>query len=180
MSERMRIIKKGIRVDYLLNEVLSIPVEEWTVHSKDKKHRVLPLTVPILYDGEKNILDSQDTVNTNHYFKCPKVINWLRRNGFQHHTWAGIYMLPPGGKVPWHTDDEGEYYINKMRYHLCLQGKYRYSVKLKNDELHEEIIEPGTFFWFDIHNPHSAECISEDNRITLLFDLPNTNQLNYP
>jgi Aspartyl/Asparaginyl beta-hydroxylase len=178
--KKLRVIAKGLKVDYLLSEVLSIPRDQWTKHSKkDESYRILPLTVPVVYEGNLKLLDSSETVNTQHYYNCRNVINWLRRNRFQHHTWAGVYLLPPGGTVPWHTDDRGEYYIGKMRYHLCLQGKYIYRMK-EGDNIYEETIEPGTLFWFDLFTLHSAECISEDERITLLFDLPEPGQLINP
>lgn len=167
-------------MDYLLQEAMSIPDVEWTTHAKNKTHRVLPLTVPIVFDKNLAILESTDTVNTPFYYRCPQIVNWLRRNKFQHHTWAGVFMLPPGGIVPWHTDDRGEYYVGKMRYHLCLQGTYTYKVKLDDGTIHEELIEPGTFFWFDFHSLHQAECVSDNNRITILFDLPTYYQLNNP
>jgi Aspartyl/Asparaginyl beta-hydroxylase len=178
-NEKMKVIQRGIRVDYLLNEVMSIPDQEWKRHAKNNAHKILPLTVSAVYDG-KSPLESTDTVNTPFYYRCPQVVNWLRRNKFQHHSWAGIFMLPPGGLVPWHTDDAGAYYIGKMRYHLCLQGEYTYKVKEEDGTILEEHITPGTFFRFDLFSPHQAECVSTNDRITLLFDLPTFEQLNNP
>ena len=173
----IRIIERGIKIQPLLDEVLSLPEETWVSHSKDRSHKVIPLTVPVIYEGQDtSILNSNETINTPQYFKCPKILNWMRRRNFYYHTWAGIYKLPPGGMVPPHKDDSGDYYIDKMRYHLCLQGKYLYRVE--GDPVYT--ITPGTLFWFDLQTTHSAECISGDDRITLLFDLPRPDTLVNP
>lgn len=173
----IRIIETGIDVSRLLQEVKSLPEESWVKHSKNANHRVLPLTVPVIYDPKfAGILDSNETTCTKQYFTVPNIITWLRRRGYQHHTWSGIYRLPPGGVVPWHVDDTGKYYEKKMRYHLCLQGTYIYRVKGDPDHT----ITPGTFFWFDLQTMHSAECVSTDDRITLLFDLPAATEINNP
>lgn len=175
--KNIRIIETGINITSLLNETLSLPESCWVTHSKNKTHRTVPLTAPVVYEDNMNsVLDSDETINTPNYYKCPRIINWLRRRNFYHHTWAGIYRLPPGGVVPWHKDDSGEYYMDKMRYHLCLQGKYLY--KLEGDPVYT--ITPGTLFWFDIQTLHSAECISDVDRITLLFDLPEPGKLINP
>ena len=74
--------------------------------------------------------------------------------------------LPVGGAVGSHIDD-GTYYLKKDRYHLSLQGKYRYEC---NGE--EHIIEPGTFFWFSNKLTHSALNVGDVDRITFVFDVP--------
>lgn len=173
----IRIIERGIKIQPLLDEVLSLPEDNWRVHSKDTTHRVMPLTVPVIYEGQDtSILNSDETINTPQYYSCPKIVNWMRRRNFYYHTWAGIYKLPPGGMVAPHKDDSGDYYTNKMRYHLCLQGKYLYRVE--GDPVYT--ITPGTLFWFDLQTTHSAECISDVDRITLLFDLPQPDTLVNP
>jgi hypothetical protein len=165
----------------LQEEVLTIPYKEWSIYGKNNKHKILPLTVPAVFDKNTNPHDSLDTVNTAFYYKCPKIVNWLRANRFHYHSWAGVFMLPPGGLVPWHVDQSGEYYSNKsykMRYHLCLQGEYTYKVEDENGDILEEYITPGTLFRFDLLSRHQAECVSENDRLTLLFDLPPFEQLN--
>ena len=79
---------------------------------------------------------------------------------------AAFFKLAPGRKVLEHID-RGDYYKNKDRYHLSLQGKYRYRV---GDE--EMIVEPGTFFWFYNKIPHSAENVGDVDRITFVWDVP--------
>ena len=61
---------------------------------------------------------------------------------------AAFFKLQPDGKVMRHID-EGTYYHTKDRYHLSLQSRYHYTV---GDE--EMIVEPGTFFWFNLINYH--------------------------
>lgn len=181
MNEKMRLIQTGIRTDYLLDEVLSQPENFWSMHYKDVKNKILPLTVPVVYaddDGKltDSILNSTSDICTPQYFKMPKTVNWLRMNGYQHHTWAGFFRLPPGGVVPWHTDDRGKYYEKKRRYHLCIQGKYVYQVEGEPDL----VVEPGMLFWFDLFALHRAESIGDKDRITLLFDLPETETIINP
>jgi len=100
--------------------------------------------------------------------------------------------LQPGRSVGWHTD-HGTYYKGKDRYHLCLQGAYKYWVGdnpllvsgdmpqhpqteedkqalLDTAEMH--IIEPGTFFWFDNKKYHRALSIGNVDRISFVFDVP--------
>ncbi len=57
--------------------------------------------------------------------------------------------------------------LKKDRYHLSLQGKYKYEC---NGE--EHIIEPGTFFWFSNKLTHSALNVGDVDRITFVFDVP--------
>ena len=56
---------------------------------------------------------------------------------------CAFLSLPVGEIVGTHID-EGTYYLTKDRYHLSIQGKYKYTV---GDET--MIVEPGTFFWFN-------------------------------
>ena len=62
--------------------------------------------------------------------------------------------------------DWGTYYLNKDRYHLSIQGRYRYTV---GDESVE--IEPGTFLWFNNKLEHGTENIGDETRITFVIDV---------
>ena len=81
---------------------------------------------------------------------------------------GAFFRLPPLGSKGRHID-EGKYYLTRDRYHLSLQGEYLYEV-----DGEEHIIKPGTFFWFDNKKPHSAVVVSDEDRITFVFDVPHS------
>ena len=78
-----------------------------------------------------------------------------------------ILSLPVGGKVGTHIDI-GNYYFTRDRYHLSIQGKYKYHV---GDE--EVLIEPGMLVWFNNKIPHGTENVGDETRITFVFDVKN-------
>lgn len=85
---------------------------------------------------------------------------------FKKYRRCAFLSLPVGEEVGFHID-EGTYYLSKDRYHLSIQGRYKYTVE------HESVIvEPGTLFWFNNKKPHSAVNIGDDSRITFVFDVP--------
>ena len=75
----------------------------------------------------------------------------------------------------WHIDD-GTYYHSRDRYHLSLQGIYKYWVGDTPDDPNAEmhIIEPGTFFWFNNKKYHKALNIGDVDRLTFVFDVPHS------
>lgn len=128
----------------------------------------LPLTMGVQFSPEHNIKDSELQKNTPVYSKYTEIIKFLNSHGITKHNRAAFFKLPVGGKVLRHIDD-GSYYLTKDRYHVSLQGKYRYCV---GDECH--VIEPGTFFWFNNKIPHDAENVGDNERITFVFDTPHS------
>jgi mannose-6-phosphate isomerase-like protein (cupin superfamily) len=76
--------------------------------------------------------------------------------------------LPVGGTVGKHID-MGSYYQTKDRYHLSIQGRYKYMV---GDE--EVIVEPGTLLWFNNKLMHGTENVGDCTRITFVFDVPHS------
>jgi mannose-6-phosphate isomerase-like protein (cupin superfamily) len=76
--------------------------------------------------------------------------------------------LPVGGKVGKHID-MGSYYQTRDRYHLSIQGRYKYMV---GDE--EVIVEPGTLLWFNNKLEHGTENLGDGVRITFVFDVPHS------
>lgn len=82
---------------------------------------------------------------------------------------CAFLSLPVGGKVGTHIDI-GDYYQTRDRYHLAIQGKYRYHV---GDE--SVIIEPGMLVWFNNKLPHGTENVGDETRITFVFDVKNPN-----
>jgi mannose-6-phosphate isomerase-like protein (cupin superfamily) len=80
---------------------------------------------------------------------------------------CAFLSLPVGGKVGTHIDI-GSYYQTRDRYHLSIQGRYKYHV---GDE--ELIIEPGMLVWFNNKLPHGTENLGDEVRITFVFDIEN-------
>lgn len=85
---------------------------------------------------------------------------------------CGFLSLPVGGVVGTHIDI-GDYYLSRDRYHLSIQGVYKYTV---GDE--SIIVEPGTLFRFNNKLPHGTSNIGDVVRITFVFDVPHNNQEN--
>jgi len=73
---------------------------------------------------------------------------------------------PPGEIVGAHID-EGTYYLDKDRYHLSIQGQYKYFV---GDE--SVVVDPGTLLWFNNKIPHGTVNLGSETRITFVFDVP--------
>ena len=81
---------------------------------------------------------------------------------------CGFLSLPVGGEVGIHID-EGTYYHTRDRYHLSIQGEYLYQVG--DEEVH---VKPGMLLWFNNKLPHGAKNISDEIRITFVFDVKRT------
>lgn len=84
---------------------------------------------------------------------------------------CAFFSLPVGMKVGRHID-HGTYYLNKDRYHLSLQGRYKYSVEDPNGTIEEAIIEPGTLMWFNNKYHHWSENVADVARVSFIFDVP--------
>ena len=79
---------------------------------------------------------------------------------------CGFLSLPVGEIVGAHID-EGTYYQDKDRYHLSIQGQYKYVVG--NERV---IVDPGTLLWFNNKIPHGTVNLGDVTRITFVFDVP--------
>ena len=168
-KENIRIIKTGIDPKPFLDQMDS---DHWNWVSKQKNlggkknpYGFLPLVwakVPPGIDPHEHS-GKEPTGLYDHYTEIHK---FWKKYKIKKTGRAAFFKLAPGRKVLEHID-RGDYYKNKDRYHLSLQGKYRYRV---GDE--EMIVEPGTFFWFYNKVPHSAENVGDVDRITFVWDVP--------
>jgi quercetin dioxygenase-like cupin family protein len=164
-----KFIEKGIDTKPFLDELL-LNDHLWSMVSELKNiggnlqpYGFLPLRMGVQF-GSQPISDSEYQQDTPAKSKFPVLNQWLTKNGFQDHSRAAFFRLPPSCRVSRHIDS-GKYYQKRDRYHLSLQGEYRYVV---DDEIH--IIHPGTFFWFDNKKPHEAFNTGNIDRITFVFD----------
>tara|TARA_B100001113_G_scaffold74889_1_gene58331 strand:+ start:390 stop:944 length:555 start_codon:yes stop_codon:yes gene_type:complete len=168
-KENIRIIKTGIDPKPFLDQMDS---DHWNWVSRQKNlggkknpYGFLPLVwakVPPGIDPHEHS-GKEPTGLYDHYTEIHK---FWKKYKIKKTGRAAFFKLAPGRKVLEHID-RGDYYKNKDRYHLSLQGKYRYRV---GDE--EMIVEPGTFFWFYNKIPHSAENVGDVDRITFVWDVP--------
>ena len=164
------IIEEGIDTKKILKQLSKISWD--TVHGyKDiggdkTPPGFLPLIMAVVPPGT-NPKDSEFLQKTPLFDQCDEVLRFLYFRGIKSFARAAFFKLDVGGRVETHID-EGNYYLTKDRYHLSLQGEYKYTVGGES-----RIIKPGTFFWFDNKRPHSAENISATTeRITFVFDSP--------
>jgi len=166
-----RFIKKDLNINKILRQVLKNP-NDWdevstysNIDGDKNPYGFLPMTMAVVEEGAdpKNAEEQQDTPLKAKYTEIRK---FLQKWGCNDHSRAAFFRLRPGHSVGWHID-EGTYYLTRDRYHLSLQGTYKYTVE---DETH--IIKPGTFFWFDNKKQHTALNVSEVDRITFVFDVP--------
>lgn len=171
MRVDLQFLDRGINIDRLLEEVTEnshlwdmVSTLEHTAGDKNPPG-FLPLVMGVQEPG-KSIKDSEGLRITEAFEKFKRLTTFLSLYGFDAMSRAAFFRLPPFQRVKTHIDD-GKYYHNKDRFHLCLQGTYEYHVNGKS-----EIIRPGDLFWFDNKSLHSALNISDVDRITFVFDVP--------
>lgn len=124
----------------------------------------LPLVMGVQEEG-KSIKDSDKIMPTPAFRHFESVFSTLANYGIRDISRCAFFKLPPGEIVRTHIDD-GQYYLNKDRFHLSILGEYEYAV---DGEV--RIIKPGTLFWFDNKKLHRAKNISNVDRITFVFDV---------
>jgi hypothetical protein len=108
--------------------------------------------------------DSEICIPTPACGRHTEILKWAWKT-FGRFARCAFLALPQGKIVGKHID-VGTYYLNKDRYHLSIQGRYKYMV---GDE--EVIVEPGTFLWFNNKLPHGTENIGDCTRITFVIDV---------
>lgn len=175
--KNIRIIKTGINVSKILKQLNEHP-GDWGSQKniKDVKSLIdhgfddLPIDALQLVMGgithiDEFVGDSEICIPTPAAQHHTEIIGFLKRN-FKKFSRCGFLALPVGGHVGRHIDF-GKYYLTRDRYHLSIQGRYRYFV---GDEFYD--VEPGTLLWFNNKLEHGTENIGECTRITFVFDVP--------
>lgn len=177
--DNIRIIKTGINVSKILDELKRYP-EDWGNQHKLKgadsmlnygfpevEAGVLQLVMGGVKSLDEYVGDTEICIPTPAYKKHTNVVGFLKRH-FKNHSRCGFLSLPIGGTVGKHID-VGNYYQTRDRYHLSIQGRYKYMV---GDEF--VIVEPGTLLWFDNKLEHGTENVGDCVRITFVFDVPHS------
>ena len=165
-----RFIEKNIDVSKIVNE---IQADDWDVAGNLEgaagdlnPYGFLPLTMAVVKKMGDDPKNSELQENAAMYYRYPAIRKWLKSYKLHRHSRAAFFRLKPGDSVGRHID-EGTYYLTRDRYHLSLLGTYEYTV---GEETH--IIEPGTFFWFNNKEYHSAYNNGNIDRVTFVFDVP--------
>lgn len=177
--QNIRIIKTGINVSKILNQIKQHP-EDWgaqtSIEGTDSLLErgwpeldigVLQLVMGSVKNPEDFVGDSELSMPTPAYKNHTEVIGFLKRH-FKKFDRCGFLSLPVKGEVGQHID-EGTYYLTRDRYHLSIQGTYMYTVGGER-----VIVEPGTLLWFNNKLPHGTHNIGDDVRITFVFDVPHS------
>ena len=138
----------------------------------DRGYKNLPLgNLQLVMGGVENaedfVGDTEICIPTPAAKHHTEIVGFLKRHS-KKFSRCGFLSLPVGGTVGRHID-KGDYYLTRDRYHLSIQGKYKYMV---GDE--EVIVEPGTLLWFNNKLPHGTENIGDSTRITFVFDVPHS------
>ena len=126
---------------------------------------VLQLVIGAITKVGEMAYNTEICLKTPAYDRHTEIVKFMKRH-FHTHSRCGFLSLPVGEIVGTHID-QGTYYQTKDRYHLSIQGIYKYHCG--DDEV---IVEPGTLLWFDNKKPHGAENVGVELRITFVFDVP--------
>jgi len=177
--DNIRIIKTGINVGKILKQLHQYP-EDWGVQRTvdgaqsmldrgfpEIQAGVLQLVMGAVTNPNEYVGDTELCVKTPAYEHHTEVVGFLKRN-FKRFNRCGFLSLPVGGSVGKHIDI-GSYYQTKDRYHLSIQGRYKYTVGNES-----YIVNPGTLLWFNNKLEHGTENVGDDVRITFVFDVPHS------
>lgn len=172
MSRLFKIIETGIDVSKILKQVHDNS-QDWKeikkicgISGNIEVQTVIPLTLGVTDNSISTVNVSEQQFNTPLYRKYTEMTKWLYDKGFKDHSRAAFFKLYVGGDIMPHREVTS-YYTTRDRYHLSLQGTYNFWVGDEN-----YIITPGTFFWFDNKESHSAYNIGENERISFVWDAP--------
>lgn len=181
----IKVLKTGIDVSGVLAQLKQYPDDWGAVRNIEGAKNVineygfpevsagvLQLVMGGISKEGEYVGDTEICIPTPAYGHHTSVIDIVADN-FDNISRCGFLSLPVGGKVGTHIDI-GNYYQTRDRYHLSIQGKYKYHV---GDE--EIVIEPGMLVWFNNKLPHGTENIGDEVRITFVFDVHNP-ELNLP
>lgn len=177
--DNIRVIKTGINVSKIFKQLQEYP-QDWGIQRTvegaqsmldrgfpEVEAGVLQLVMGAVDSDDQYVGDTEYCIPTPAVEHHTEIIKFLKRH-FKEVRRCGFLSLPVGGKVGKHIDI-GDYYQTKDRYHLSIQGRYKYMV---GDEF--VIVEPGTLLWFNNKLEHGTENIGDCVRITFVFDVPHS------
>lgn len=175
--ENIKVLKTGINVSKILKQLEQYP-EDWGAQRNidgalsmlDRGFPELDVGVLQLVMGGVNNLDEYvgDTeicICTSACEHHTEILRFVKRH-FKKFSRCGFLSIPVNGYVGRHIDF-GKYYLTRDRYHLAIQGSYRYTV---GDE--SVIVNAGDLIWFNNKLEHGTENVGNCVRITFVFDVP--------
>lgn len=174
--DNIRIIKTGINVSKIKAQLEKYS-DDWNGQKNIKNAKqldpheytitagVLQLVMGGISKPDEFAFNTEICIETPAYQHHTEIIGFLKRH-FHKFKRCGFLSLPVGGFVGTHID-QGTYYLTKDRYHLSIQGRYKYHCG--DDEV---IVEPGTLLWFNNKLPHGTHNVGDETRITFVFDVP--------
>ena len=174
--KNIKIIKTGIDVSKIQAQLKKYS-GDWGSQKEGKKvelkdpHEyitsvdVLQLVMGGIEKSGQQVGDTEICIKTPAY-KHHSAVRKVIRKYYPEIRRCGFLSLPVGEIVGAHID-EGTYYQDKDRYHLSIQGQYKYVVG--NEHV---IVDPGTLLWFNNKIPHGTVNLGDVTRITFVFDVP--------
>lgn len=126
----------------------------------------LQLVMGAITEPGQYVGDSELCVPTPAFYRHTEILRILGRY-FRDISRCAFIRLGVGKNVGAHID-KGDYYLTRDRYHLSIQGKYKYFVE---DEY--VVVEPGMLLWFNNKKLHGTENLGDVPRITFVFDVKN-------
>ena len=174
--KNIKILKTGIDVSKIKKQLEKYP-EDWGSQQKLKNVKlkdpheyntsvdVLQLVMGGITNAGEEDGNTEICTKTHAYKKHSEVRKFLNKN-YPNYCRCGFLALPVGEIVGAHID-EGTYYLNKDRYHLSIQGQYKYIVG--NEDV---VVDVGTLLWFNNKIPHGTVNLGSETRITFVFDVP--------
>ena len=179
--KNIKVIKTGISIKKVLKQ-LEAYSEDWG-NQKEVEHHYslvdrgyddvpvnnLQLMMGVVTKKNDFVGDSEFNIPTPAYDRHSEIRKLVRKltNGKQLHR-CGFLGLPVDGMVGAHID-EGTYYHTRDRYHISIQGQYKYFVGTESI-----VVDPGTFLWFNNKIPHGTVNIGDDVRLAFVFDVPHS------
>jgi len=175
----IRIIKTGINVSKILKQLQQHPTDwdhqkriEDIGDSSESGWKFAPVgTLQLVMGGVTNkdefVGNTEICISTRAIDNHTEVVGFMKRN-FKKFSRCGFLALPVGERVEKHID-HGTYYLTRDRYHLSIQGTYRYFC---GDAYVD--VEPGTLLWFNNKLMHGTENTGDCTRITFVFDVPHS------
>lgn len=173
----IRVIKTGINVSKIMKQLEQYP-EDWggqrnidgALSMLDRGFPELDVGVLQLVMGgvnstEEYVGDTEICIPTPACEHHSEILRFIKRH-FKKFSRCGFLSLPVGGYVGKHIDF-GKYYLTRNRYHLAIQGSYKYTV---GDE--SIIVNAGDLIWFNNKLEHGSENIGDCVRVTFVFDVP--------
>jgi len=175
--ENIRVIKTGINVSKILKQLEQYP-EDWGAQRNvdgalsmldrgfpELDVGVLQLVMGGVHSTDEYVGDTEICIPTPACEHHSEILRFIKRH-FKKFSRCGFLSLPIGGYVGTHIDF-GKYYLTRNRYHLAIQGSYRYTV---GDE--SVVVNAGDLLWFNNKLEHGSENIGDCIRVTFVFDVP--------